>query len=308
MSPLLGRQVEGRLIAKESLLKHSIQLIFCLSSVLLGAGAASAQTQDEGAVLTSLVEKKLPSYVSVRVLLKTEFKGGGATRDADSRSEMTGVVVDKSGLIMLSSASLNPNKFFSELFGGGGEEGSDDDIRSTPTDFKVAFNGEEKEYSAFLAATDSKLGLAFLQVEKLDNKPLTPITFGSVSALKMGQRVASVSRLTKGFDYAPFFATGRISGVITKPRKAYLLDGGGGEIGMPVYDLSGDVLGITAIISSGLRSDLTGDSTGMAMRMLSGGGSMMKTFVVPALTVSGVVTQAKLRAEKVSLARSKKKG
>ena len=266
-----------------------------------------AQTPDESVALTSLVTKKLPAYVSVRVLLKTEFTGGGATRDADSRTEMSGIIVDKSGLIMLSTSALNPNKFFNDLFGGAGDEGGDD-VRSVPSDFKVVFNGEEKEYSAFLAATDSKLNLAFLQVEKLEGKPLTPVTFGSVNSLTVGQRVAAVSRLSKGFDYAPYFSTGRISGVIAKPRKAYLLDGLGAGIGVPIYDMNGEVLGISALIASGLRSDLSGDGAGMAMQMMGAGGSSpLRMFVVPAQTVGGVITQAKLRAEKVATTRGKKK-
>ncbi|MBC7527423.1 MAG: serine protease [Chthonomonadaceae bacterium] len=288
-------------------MKSTIPTSFMFASLLVSASVLplSAQSStDEGAILTTLVSKKLPSYVSVRVLLKTEFRGGGASRDADSRSELTGVIVDNSGLVMLSNSALNPNKFFADVFGGG-EEG-DDGVKSTPTDFKVVFNGEEKEYSAFLAATDSKLGLAFIKIEKLEKKQLAPVLFGSTNVLTIGQKVAGVSRLSKGFDYAPYFATGRISGAITKPRKAYVLDGNVGEIGMPVYDMNGEVLGITAIIGSGIPGDLTGDSGGMAMRML-GGGSIIKMFVVPAQAVGSVITQAKLRADKTAALREKKK-
>src|SRR5262249_47355173 len=154
------------------------------------------------------------------------------------RMELQGVVVDKSGLVMVSSSAWSPNRF-AEMMGEGSDNQEGFGVKVTPTEFKVIFERDEKEYSAFLAATDTKLDLGFLKIEDPLDRTITPVDFGATTSPTVGQEVVSVSRLSKGYDYAPYFESARISGIIAKPRKAWMMDGSISGFGLPVFTPSG---------------------------------------------------------------------
>jgi len=73
---------------------------------------------------------------------------------------------------------------------------------------KVVVEREEKEYEAFLAATDSKVKLAFLKIEDLGDRKLAAVDFGSPVDAAIGQTVVALGRQKKGYDYAPFVEAG----------------------------------------------------------------------------------------------------
>lgn len=272
---------------------------------LFGSLLLPACADDTAVSLLSLVAKRAPAIVTVRAVLKTATKSGGQGRDSESRIEVQGVLVDKSGLVMVSSMPWSPMRLM-ELMGQGGS--SDDySVKVTPTDIKVIFDGDEKEYTAFLAATDTKLDLTFLKVEDVTGLKIAPVEFTSTASAEIGQEIVSVSRLQKGFDYAPYFERARISGVINKPRKAWMLDGPISGYGLPIYAANGEVIGVLSTIPSGVQ-DQGGDSASFsfAMRMLSGS-SIVRGFILPGSIVESVITQAKKRAEELAIERAKKK-
>lgn len=282
----------------------------CAAVLAVSAPAAvRAQTAD-AAQLQTLVAKQSPSVVTVKAVLKTDFKGGGQSQSQESRTEMQGTVVDATGLIMISSAPFSTDKIM-EMMGAGGAMPAGMGIKITPTSFQIVFADDPKEYSAFLAATDATLGLAFVQVENLNGKTLTAIDWSAAPTPAVGDQLVTVSRLSKGYDYAPFFETARVSGLLTKPRAAFMLDGGISELGLPVFTPAGAPVGVLTSIASGVKADAGGgDAAGMAMflRMFgggTGGANKLGLFVVPGAAVQSVIAQAKTRAVEVAAQRAK---
>ena len=101
-----------------------------------------------------------------------------------------------------------------------------------------------------------------------------------------------LARLDKGYDYAPFYTSARVSGVITKPRTAVMLDGGISDLGLPVFSQTGNALGVLTSVSSGVKADGGNEATQMQMmmRLMGGsGGSHHGVFLVPASAVGAVV-------------------
>lgn len=278
---------------------------------MLWAAACPVRADEEASQLQTLVEKTAPAVASLRVVLKTEYKGGGASRDQESRLTMQGVVVTPDGLLMLSNTPFSTKRMMEMM----GAEGMIEDLgmKITPVAFKVSFPGDEKEYDAFLAATDTNLDLAFVKVEGLEGKTLAVVDFGSAVNPTIGQRVVAVSRLSKGYDYAPYFQSGRVVGEITKPRRAWILEGGISEFGLPVFTTSGEVIGVLTTVPSGVKDEGLGDSMSMGfsflMRMLGGGGGGVAggVFVVPGATVKSVIERAAAKAVEVAAERAKKK-
>jgi hypothetical protein len=258
----------------------------------------------ESAQYKAVLDRNIGSIATIKVVLKSSMKFGGQGRDMESRLETQGIVVSKDGLLMLSNLPFSPEKLMS-MFGGGGEEEGDRrfGMKVTPTDFKVIFGTEDKEYAAYLVATDSKLDLAFIKIEKPEGRKFVPIEFNKPTVPTVGQGVVMVSRLSKGYDYAPYFASSRISGEIRKPRKAWMLDNANAAPAMPIYTATGQVIGITAMVASGVKDDSDGGMFGG----FSSNSEMGRVFIVPATVVQGVLDQAKIRAVTVAQQRAKNK-
>ena len=280
-----------------------------VSLLLAPSGAAHGQTPtDAASQFQNLIAKNAPAVVTIQLVLKTEMKAGGQARDSEERTGLEGVVVSPDGLIMISDAQINPKRL-EDMFGGLGGEGVD--MKTTPTDIKVVIEREEKEYDAFLAATDTNLGLAFLKIEGLGDRKLTSVDFSNTVTPTIGQPIVLVTRLDKGFDYAPFFKTARISGEVAKPRQAWLMDQDLSDLGLPVFSPSGEVVGVLTTLASGIKAESPDLSMGigMMMRMFGGGGgqSLFHVFVVPGQPIVTAIAEAKQRAVVVAAERAKAK-
>ncbi len=280
---------------------------FAMSLVLTGAPVSALQ--DDGGQLAEIVEKVAPSICTVKAVIRMESKGTGQSQSHESRVTLQGVVVDSDGLVLVSNMPLSPTRLFEMM--GMGEMSGQMGIKMTPVSFKVTFVREDKEYDAFLAATDSKLDVAFLKVEALGDRKLPAVDLSASSNIVIGQRVVSVSRLGKGYDYAPFFQTARVNGEIAKPRRAWMLEGAISGYGLPVFAFTGELIGILSTVPGASKEDGSEDSmgAGMVMRMLSGGSGMSAggSFVLPGSVIKSAADQAKERAVVVAAERAKKK-
>jgi hypothetical protein len=283
-------------------------------AVPLALAAVSAPAQDlAGAeALRALLERASRPIVTVKAVLKMEMGGqaGGFGGPQENRLTLQGVNVHSSGLIMLSNTPFSPKRMI-EMMGGGGLSEMMGNMKATPTSIKVLIPGDEKEYDAFVGATDTNLDLLFVKIETTGAPAIPVVEFGGSAAPAIGDTVAMVSRLNRGFDFAPYFQLARVNGEIAKPRKAWTLDGSISQFGLPVYTTKGEPVGVLTTIPSGVKEEGSADAMGFAMlmRMLggSGAGATGGAFVVPGAAVQGVVAQAVQKAETVAAERAKRK-
>jgi hypothetical protein len=265
----------------------SIGASFVIAAAI-SATCLSAQ-DDQGARMRALLESRAASVVTVRAVIKIEMSLMGRSQDEESRAEAQGVIVDPSGLIMMSNSVFSPPNLGRGMMRrmGRGEM----EAKATPVDIKVVFGQEDEEHSAYLAATDAKLGLAFLQVKDLGERKLTAVTMGDAEAkVQIGDELLSVDRLGKGYDFAPLVTVHRVLGQIKKPRPAYVC---GGPIGLPAFTASGDIAGIFVSIEPASDED---EGMGLA-RLLGGGGSLRgSTYLLAGKAIKSVIEQAKKKA------------
>lgn len=278
------------------------------------AGAPPLHGDEVGARLAALLRQNAPVIATVRIVAKTTVQMGGRSMDRESRMEFPGAVVDASGLVMTSIEPFAPERLMA-LLGGGGRGGGRDggpQIKTVPTDIKVVFEQDEQEQSAFLAATDSDLGLAFLQVEGLAGRKLRTLDFNHPAAAAVGDLVVTVSRLGKQNDAMPYFETARLSGEIAKPRRGWVLDGGSAAIGLPVFAAAGGVVGVMSVLApgGGDGGDDDAESMGSAFNMmaegLAGGGPLIQRYIVPAPAIAAVIDQARQQAAQKAAERAAK--
>jgi hypothetical protein len=250
-------------------------LLVLAAAGALGAPAMAKEPQKR------LLEEKAALVVSVRFTLQLTITfGSGQTREQEAPSSATGILVDKAGLVMISNDAVNP-----AARGGRGMQGVD--VKSTPSQFRVTFPGETKEYPAILGATESKLGLAFIRIRDLEGKQIPALAGEPVPDPAPGDRLYGVSRLGEGFDYAPYVDEMRVSGRVTKPRDMINVEGDFLNLAHPLFDETGGTVGI--LISQQAVND---GSTG--------------TFLLPWKIAAGTIQRA-LKASDTALEEAKTK-
>lgn len=241
-----------------------------------------------------------PAVVRIEALVSTKFNMGGQAQEQESRLDLNGALVDDRGLIMIWNSHISSgrmNEMMSEMGQGG-----DFRIEMRPTEFKVFLGEDEEEIPAFLAATDTALDLAFLQLDRVPEDAPRPVRFDRGVDPEPGDEVVAVNRLRKSFDFAPLVESARIGGEIRKPRRAWILDGQLTGFGLPVFALDGRPVGALTTIFSRAGEDNPFESGGMGMMGMMGGQGAwgpFGAFVLPASRVASVVKLARQRADEL---------
>ncbi len=257
------------------------------------AGAEGARAADWPA----LVERVAPAIVNVKLSLKTESPYGGEAEE--STHEVLGTVVDPGGLILMWNSHFSPNRFL-EIFSG--LSGETLDFKVTPTDIRVSFDGGSTEHPAFLAAADSDLDLAFIQLQERPDAPLAAIDFSRAATPSTGDELAAVARLTAAFDRVPYFDVLRLTGQIRKPRTAWIVGAGNAtQTGMTYFAADGLPAGVLVTVLSRARTDTSPNSSNVMAELLSVGRGTVEVgplglFLLPASQVQPVIEQARQRA------------
>jgi hypothetical protein len=183
----------------------------------------------------ALIESKAPGVVSLKITVKLTGSIGERSIDREQTLTASGVVVDPSGLVMITADSVS----FRPRGGRGGM-----DIKVTPTSIRVTFPGDEKEYDAILGATDTKLGLAYVLIRDLQGRAANSLDTSKTLEPALGDTYYAVTRLGQGFDHAPICQVAHVIGQVSKPRQMWTLDGEAPEAGHPLYGADGALAGI----------------------------------------------------------------
>jgi hypothetical protein len=242
-------------------------------AAVLAASLAPASAADTPHA--RLIESRSPTVVTVKAALKINGSFMGRTIDQEREMTTVGVVVDASGFVMIPASAVSVGRFGRMM---GGEQ---PDIKVTPTNLRVIFAGDEKEYEAILGATDSKLGLAFVLIRDLQGRPTTCIDFSKTAEPKVGETLYAITRLGQGFDYAPVCQEARVVGQVTKPRTMWVLQGPGADVPHPLYNADGAVTGIV------VTQEGVGDE-----------GSASRPFLLPLKIATGTIDRALKTSQK----------
>ncbi len=216
-----------------------------------------------------LIETKAAAVVQLKFVLAVQINFQGQNIDREFNREATGVLVDPAGLVMAPAGLFNAPRFGMQV-----------DAKATPTNLRVIFPGDEKEYPAILGAKDSKLGLGFVLIKDLEGKEITVVDLTQTVEPKIGDTLYGVTRLGQGFDHAPMCDEVRVVGRVTKPRTMWAVQGAGNFIAEPLYNAEGAVAGI-AVQQEGV-----------------GEGAMMRPFLLPLKVAQPTVRRAKKEAER----------
>jgi dipeptidyl aminopeptidase/acylaminoacyl peptidase len=248
----------------------------------------------------AVVQRTAPAIVNLKITVRSESESGGEPEE--STQEVQGALVDPSGLVLVWNSHFSANRFLDLLAEMGG---GDFKMKVTPTDIRVYLDGGATEHKAFLAAADTDLDLAFVQIEEPPVPALPAVDFSDAAPIRAGDELAAVSRLSSAFDRVPYFDVVRVAGEIRKPRPAWIVTAGNAtQLGMPYFAADGRAAGVLVTVMSKAKSDALSNPSNLMADLLSLGRGEVEVgplgvFLLPAEKVRSVIEQARQRAREL---------
>ncbi len=274
-------------------MKHTA-LSLGLALALAPAGPAQAADADTRDTARKLSATHRDSVVWLSVLAKIALDAEGdvpaevkmalaAQGGGESKTEVTGTVIDASGLIVTSLSGLDKSSLL--------------DGRSVPTGMgtlKLKASAEIKsikvitasgaEVPADLVLKDEDLGLAFVKV-KTDAEEAKGVEFKAVNLTdaapaEMMDACITLGRLDESLDRTACTLTGEIVAKAEKPRLVYQIDDQ--SVGCPVFTAAGKLIGLSVLRKKG------GGGEDLLTEMMN-----VSTVVLPAADVAKSAEQAR---------------
>ena len=131
-----------------------------------------------------------------------------------AKKQITGIVVDDSGLIMTSSSIFKAGLEFSSVI-------SMFNQAEKPSDIRVKFYNGKSLPAEFIGKDDDK-ELAFIRLTKAEN--IKPIKFKEKSNLNLGSEILIIQHLSEDYNYEYVVYPRRINSIISKPQKKYICE------------------------------------------------------------------------------------
>jgi S1-C subfamily serine protease len=248
----------------------------CFTMALLLAGVVTPGRADELSEKgRDIFKKNQHAVVTVQVVLKIS-QGG---RSSENRQDLTGTVVDPSGLTVLALSACDPSEIYQRMMS---EEAAKNKLDIEVTDIKILLD-DGTEIPSEIVLRDKDLDLAFIRPKAKSGSPMTAVDLTKSAPAQVLDQVITLNRLNSAAGRAYSASAERISAVIQKPRTFYIPDSTmtATTLGSPAFALDGNVVGV------------------LVMRAISakGGGSrnardIMASIILPAEDILKAARQA----------------
>ncbi len=232
-----------------------------------------AARADEMAEYAKILSETSPSLVTVKFVLKMEGQFG----KRESETEITGLMVDPTGLVLCANSKLGMPRF---LRGYGS---------ATPTDLKVLIGEDTEGLEAKVLARDTELDLAWVKIKEPGEKKFAALDFEKSASVKPGERLLTIRRMAKFFDRAATVSEGRMAGRTSKPRDL-LIPGGGIDVepGQAVFTAQGGFVGIVVMQLPDMEEMESNPMAFMGMRS-----DLLNGLILPAAEIVKATARAK---------------
>jgi|ERR1051326_7375832 S1-C subfamily serine protease len=271
---------------------HMTRPLF-LTHLTLGLGfllPGATHAQDLAARGRDVFSKNRTAVVTVQLVVKTKLGFQGFGGDAqESKQEVTGTVIDPSGLTAVSLSSTDPTSLMQSFmggFGGDGEEGAKMKFNSEVSDVKLLCN-DGAELAAEIVLRDKDLDLAFVRPKSKPAAPLPALDLSGGAKVDVLDEIIAVNRLGKVAGRAHSASVERINAIVQKPRLFYVpgSDKSMTGLGCPAFNLEGKIVGLFVMRS--LKS-----SGGGGMGMFNFQSPPVTSIILPAEDVKKIAAQA----------------
>ncbi len=243
-----------------------------MRSAVRDAVSSQPAEPDDAAVRAeyeALLKARSPAIVRIKYVQKTQ----GSFGDYAGENEITGVMIEPTGLVVCSNTRL------------GGARGRFRSGRSVPTKIKVLIGDDTEGIDARFVARDTELDLAWLRISDPGDRRFAYVDLADTEKPVLGQRILALGIMGKYFGETVLVSEGRMAGRTHRPRELYVFRGSlDTDAGLPVFTPAGKLVGF-ACLQRPDPEEMTGDTSSLTTR---GWG-----LILPADTVARATVRAK---------------
>jgi S1-C subfamily serine protease len=226
---------------------HRTKNLMVLALLLSTAAARADEIADRG---RDIFKKNQHAVVTVQVVLKAS-NGGRSSEPNETKSDVTGTVIDPSGLTVLALSACDPADLYHRI-------SEDYKIETEVNDLKILLD-DGTEMPAEIVLRDKDLDLAFIRPKTKPASPMTAVDLSKSAPGSLLDEVITLNRLNRAAGRGYSASVERISAVIEKPRTFYIPDStmSSTSLGSPAFLPNGSVLGLfvmRAVNSGGSRN------------------------------------------------------
>ena len=228
-----------------------------LIPVLLGLFNAQVYADDLAANGRRILEKYQHAVVTVEIVLKVTYSAGGQTSPSMERKlDLTGTVIDPSGLSVLALSAVDPGELYQRMASSQSRTRVDTEV----SDVKVLLS-DGTELPAEIVLRDKDLDLAFIRPKSKPSSPMAAVDLKQSGSAQLLDQVITLNRLNKAASRAYAASVERVSAVIQKPRTFYIPDSTmtSTAMGSPAFLPDGKLLGV--FVMRALNSGATSGSS-----------------------------------------------
>jgi hypothetical protein len=219
------------------------------------------------------------AVVTVQIVLKSKFSVGGRGAESnESRQDVTGTLVDPSGLTVLSLSATDPGQLLQSMLSGGADEDSRFKMETELSDVKILLD-DGTELASEVVLRDRDLDLAFIRPKTKPSATLSALDLSKSSKADILDQIIALNRLGNSAGRAYAASVERISAIVQRPRLFYVPDASLSTttLGSPAFTLDGKVLGIFVM---------------RALKGKSGGGGALGMLNMQAENFTGIILPA----------------
>jgi S1-C subfamily serine protease len=194
----------------------------------------------------ALFKKNQHAVVTVQIVLKSKFSvSGRGGQSNESRQDVTGTVVDPSGLTVLSLSAVDPGQLIQNMMSGASDDESKFKMETELSDVKILLE-DGTEVPAEVVLRDKDLDLAFIRPKVKLTAPMAALDLTKSARAEILDQVITLNRLGNAAGRAYSASVERISAIVQRPRLFYVPDASmtTTALGSPAFTLDGKALGI----------------------------------------------------------------
>ena len=211
----------------------------------LAAPAIPSRADELAGKGREIFRKNQHAVVTVQEVLKMSY--AGSPRANETKQDLTGTVVDASGLTVLALSSCDPSEMYQRM---AGDEYSRNKLETEVTDIKILLE-DGTEVPAEIVLRDKDLDLAFIRPKAKLASPMAAVDLTKSGSAQVLDQVITLNRLNSAAGRAYAASVERITAVIQKPRTFYIPDSmmTSTTLGSPAFSLDGNFLGVLVMRS-----------------------------------------------------------
>lgn len=218
---------------------------YFITAALLACFVLTAHAGELAEKGRAVFKQHQSEVVTVQVVQKMTTSAGGKTSEPrEGKQDITGTVVDPSGLTVLALSAADPSEMYKRMY----PASSGYKIEIEVSDVKILLD-DGTEIPAEIVLRDKDLDLAFIRPKAKPAHPMPAVDLSKAAPAQMLDELITINRLGRAAGRVHAASVELVSAVVQKPRTFYIPDSKmtGTALGSPAFALDGRIVGIVVM-------------------------------------------------------------